>query len=198
MRKISYQDENPIDNVLLEISEYVSPFFKSWKHTPNMLTGYSAIFGIFALTSFYTFDINNFIILYFVSYFFDCFDGYFARKYKMTTKLGDYLDHGKDFLLTLATIYIFFTRYIVNKYEILILAFCGYLSMKYMGCQQLLKKTSTNDKKTDTKETLDILTITCTNSKSIKYTRYFGSGTLVFLFLFIVYLNNKRQEYVLE
>jgi phosphatidylglycerophosphate synthase len=195
MRKISSDLENPIDNVLLQLSEKVSPIFKFFKHTPNVLTGYSTILGIFAVKSLYNYETVNFVIFYFVSYFFDCLDGHYARKYAMTSKFGDYFDHGKDFILTLATVYVFLTKYSINRYEIGLLLACGFLSMKHMGCQQLVEKKRKRNLN-EHKETLDIFMNICSNADSIVYTRYFGSGTLVVLFLVIVYLNNIRNQYI--
>jgi len=36
---------------------------------------------------------------YLISYMFDCWDGYYARKYNMESKFGDYYDHVSDMFI---------------------------------------------------------------------------------------------------
>ena len=43
-------------------------------------------------------------IFYIISYFFDCMDGCYARKYKMTSKFGDYYEHIVDWIRNLAVL----------------------------------------------------------------------------------------------
>ena len=44
-------------------------------------------------------------ILYLTRYIFDCIDGFYARKYNMTTVFGDWYDHISDILINLIYIY---------------------------------------------------------------------------------------------
>ena len=49
MRKIPEKFENPIDNVLIDICEYVSPSFHKYGFTPNMITTLSNIAAIIVI-----------------------------------------------------------------------------------------------------------------------------------------------------
>ena len=93
MRKIPKTLENPIDNIIIEDSENISSLFYKYKLTPNYVTSLSNISAliviIFLLNSNYYFA--SFFVM--VAYFFDCLDGHIARKYKQTSKFGDYYDH---------------------------------------------------------------------------------------------------------
>ena len=51
--------------------------------------------------------------MYLIRYLFDCIDGYYARKYNMTTIFGDWYDHISELIISL--IYIILL-YIKNKY----------------------------------------------------------------------------------
>jgi phosphatidylglycerophosphate synthase len=108
MRKITCNCENPLDNILINISDYMCPYAKKYGFTPNILTTVSLIFcGIAALLL-----LNSFYYLaafmYLISYYFDCMDGHFARKYKMVTKFGDYYDHFADTIKVILILYILY------------------------------------------------------------------------------------------
>jgi len=108
MRKITCECENPLDNILINISDYMCPYAKKYNFTPNILTTISLIFcGISALLL-----LNNYYVLaaftYLISYYFDCMDGHFARKYNMTSYFGDLYDHISDIskgILIFSTLY---------------------------------------------------------------------------------------------
>ena len=96
MRKLNGNDENPIDNVLIDISDYLCPFFKSLNFTPNGITTLSLIFGLLSVYFLYKGKLYLFALTYFVSYYFDVLDGHYARKYNMTSDIGCLYDHIKD------------------------------------------------------------------------------------------------------
>ena len=108
MRKINSNYENPLDNILINIADNLCPIAYNYKFTPNILTTISLIFcGISALlllNSYYFIAALFFLI----SYYFDCMDGHFARKYNMVTKFGDYYDHVADITKILLILYIFY------------------------------------------------------------------------------------------
>ena len=83
MRKIERMYENPIDNILIDLADIASPYAYYIGLTPNILTTISI--GFIGLTT-YLLLRSNFIyasVFYMIAYFFDCMDGFFARKYKL-------------------------------------------------------------------------------------------------------------------
>ena len=115
MRKIIKEFENPIDNIIIDIVEKITPFLYRTGHTPNIITTYSFIFGLLSVHYLNKNDITKFVLFYMISYFFDCIDGFMARKYNMTTKFGDLYDHITDtivFVLILGVVYSKYKQYI--------------------------------------------------------------------------------------
>jgi phosphatidylglycerophosphate synthase len=106
MRKIPCDLENPIDNVLYDLSDWMCPFFYKTGHTPNMITTYSLITGVLSCYFLWKGHILLFGIFYAISFFFDCMDGHFARKYNMTSKFGDMYDHIKDNIVALSILFV--------------------------------------------------------------------------------------------
>lgn len=82
MSKISFEDENPFDVLLIKLSEVVSPYIREYTSlTPNGITTLSTICGIISLYFLHIKQIFLFSIFFILFYFFDVLDGYFARKY---------------------------------------------------------------------------------------------------------------------
>ena len=179
MRKIDRSIENPLDNILLDLSEKVSPFFKKTGHTPNLITLYSAITATISMYALYNKFFYIFSANWLVAYFFDNLDGFFARKYKMVTKLGDTLDHTKDTIMWVITVIILITKYQIPKHFILGFILIGIFCAKHISCQQVLYKNN------DIKESISILCSLCKTPKDIRWTRFFGGGSL---YLFIIVL----------
>jgi phosphatidylglycerophosphate synthase len=178
-RKVPENLENPIDNMIYKDMENVGKFFKENNFTPNMLTTISAFFG---LLSIYAICKNKFIvagILYFISYYFDCLDGYYARKYNMVTKFGDYYDHVKDIVVFMGLIFVL----IYKKLHIGLLFIIPFffLMLVHFGCQEVYYEHNESD-------TLDFTRYLCPTDdkkeleKIMKYTRYFGCGTVILIF----------------
>lgn len=189
MRKIEHIYENPLDNILIEISDFLSPYAYRLGLTPNILTTISILFA--GITVYLLF--NKYYMLasfmYLVSYYFDCMDGFFARKYKMYSKFGDYYDHIAD--ITKVT-FIFFTLYYINSKKFftflpLIIIF-GILFNIHIGCQELYYDKNESDvlnifkkicpvrNKNDKNEILNAMT----------YTRYVGCGTFNLLIIILI------------
>ena len=106
-RKLHRHLDGPIDVVLLDIIEYIK-FPKPGIFTPNMLTSLSFIFGLLSCYLVYTWNFVFGALSYAVSYFFDCADGYVARKYDMVTSFGDMYDHGTNVAVELILFYILY------------------------------------------------------------------------------------------
>lgn len=170
MSKLPEHMDDFFDTSLVKIAEYVSESFYKTKHTPNILTTYSMISGILSVYFLSKSKYYLFIGLWWLSYFFDTFDGYFARKYSMVSKFGDLYDHIKDisvFVLLMGIVCS--TRKITTK-DIMILITGIILMNIHLGCQQ--RYTSTDDG-----DVLDSLKMMCPDLKLLKYSSYFGPGT---------------------
>jgi phosphatidylglycerophosphate synthase len=192
MRKIPEIYENPIDNIFLDICENFSLFFKNTGHTPNIITTYSLFFGILSIYYLYINNFKLFALFFIISYFFDCLDGHFARKYNMVTKFGDYYDHFTDSLKGILLMYVVFLKYKnVISFNLLIIFFIfSILTFLHIGCQQKIY----NSKYENMKESIDNFQQLCKSEKWITTTRFFGSGTFIFLTIIgIFYLNSKLK-----
>lgn len=189
MRKIESHNENPIDNILIGIGEQLSPGLYKTGHTPNIITAYSFIVGLMSLHALYYDQNVKFSILFFISYFFDCIDGFFARKYKMTSRFGDLFDHVTDVtvgtgIFVILTYKFFIKRKFPTPFQIGLLFFLAlliYLALTHLGCQQ---HHYSNDDRED--ETLDSAKGLCPTKEHIDFYRYFGTGTLVFAISVII------------
>ena len=194
MRKIPCDLENPIDNVIYDLSNRMCPFFYKTGHTPNMITTYSLIMGVLSCYFLWKGQVVLFGVCYAISYFFDCMDGHFARKYKMTSKFGDMYDHIKDVAVYLILIIVIYTKCSKNINIPLILLFLvfTYLLIMNTGCQQ---KNCTKEENPDDSKSLNITRSLCPNKDAIKWTRYFGAGSYtLFLILIISYICYNRSE----
>jgi phosphatidylglycerophosphate synthase len=110
-------------------------------------------------------------------------DGNMARMFDMVTPFGDYLDHISDiskYSLIFATILwnndISFTHKTIFAIVILILTF---LTQIHFGCQEKSYSKHGSD-------SLSVLEPLCKNANYIKYTRFFGMGTTVLVFIIFV------------
>ena len=146
MRKIQKCHENPLDNILIGISDSLCPLFKKLGFTPNGITTLSLIFGLAAVYALYKGKVWGFAILYFISYFFDNMDGHYARKYGMTSKFGDYYDHIKDIVVVLVLLGVLITRNRCSRKVWItagaILAVAFVLMSAQLGCQEKIYKST--------------------------------------------------------
>ena len=186
--KISNDKENPFDLTLTSLANTQNPFFKATGHTPNILTTYSFVCGLLSVYFLYKRKLPLFSLLFIVSYFFDCCDGSFARRYRMESRFGDLYDHITDvvvFLLLLLVVALLY-RKVVDLFAVLVFAFFGGMMLVHFGCQQK------NCNNCEGKELLDNLKILCPNARSIWWSRFFGSGTFILVFILLVfYLDQK-------
>jgi phosphatidylglycerophosphate synthase len=113
-----------------------------------------------------------------IGYYFDCADGFYARKYDMVTTFGDYYDHINDQLKILLILIVMYSKSKCKFFSILpIIAALTLLSLMHLGCQEKIYDTSESP-------TLSGLRSLCSVSgndvqKSIRTTRYFGVGTMM-------------------
>lgn len=186
-KKIPDHLDDPFDNILYKLCDALSEPFYLTGHTPNMITTYSLITGILACYFLFKKNIKLFIGLYLLSYFFDCFDGYFARRYKMTSKFGDIYDHAKDTIVNVLMVVVIFYRYYdaVTIPNLVIMTGLFTLFTVHMGCQQKYYKASNGEK--GTAETIDAYEVMCKDKENLRYTRYFGPGMLTIFTVIMIY-----------
>ena len=187
-RKIPREYENPIDNVLIDITHSLNPTYKKLGITPNILTTFSWVCAIVGLWLFKkapkgSHHVYIGVILYFMGYFFDCADGNMARTYRMTTIFGDKYDHYTDMITTIFVYYVLF-KVTPKKYRVLcavIIVVLTGLTIVQLGCQERIYHTSQSNNESPFLESSKLL---CRGDIStvgdmIKYTRFFGCGTLM-------------------
>lgn len=182
MRKIGKDIENPFDNFIYLFVEFLAPYAHKLGLSPNMITTLSVIFSCASIYSLYKHRFIVAIILYIISYFCDCLDGYVARKYNMISKFGDLYDHISDTVSFLGYLLILF---LINSR--LFLMFLPIILFFLVGSQIHLAFQELYYGKPSESVTLNLLTSLIVNGKNMskqeihnimKYTRYFGLGTL--------------------
>lgn len=198
MRKIPTKFENPFDNVIISHIDRIQSHFFKLGFTPNILTTISLFCHLCSMYFFvnneryYTFYSAIFFML---SYYFDCFDGHFARSYNMTTKFGDYYDHISDWFKTGLFIWLICTYFKPYRYvSLLFIIIFGFLSVIHLSCQEHLYGEYNSD-------TLYLLKYICpTNYFNIhihdclNITRYIGCGTYYLIATFIIiYLKTRTN-----
>ena len=97
MSKLISEHDNPIDNLITDYFVIpLTPCLRKMGFTPNAVTVLSITL---AFASIYFLEKKNtilFTFLFSIAFILDCIDGYMARTYNMTSKLGDFLDHIGD------------------------------------------------------------------------------------------------------
>ena len=182
-RKIPNSLENPLDNLLIELCEPTTKFFRLLGFNPNDITTLSFLFGLLAILFLYRNKPILSVVCYFISYFFDCADGYHARRYKMCTKFGDMYDHVKDITINITFITLLVSR---NKHKltsiqwILVALFFSFLivgQILYFASQE---RYYNKLHKIPSLRWLGFLVKTKEDAiKTLKWSRYFGCGTFI-------------------
>ena len=181
-RKVPINIENPIDNLLLPLCDILCPVAKRLNMTPNGITTLSAVTGGMGL---YYYSHGRSLlagIFIFLSYFFDCMDGHYARMYNMITKFGDYYDHIKDAIVYFGFMYLLHQGhshrasypYVLLGFAALLLG-CGW----HLGCMEKTKKNS---------EYLSGLMPLCSDVNQISLARWLGCGTFNAYFIGVALL----------
>ncbi len=191
MRKIAREYDNFIDNILIDICEVLSPIAYFLGLTPNILTTISVIFTGISTYYLYNYNYNIASLMYMIAYYFDCMDGYYARRYKMYSKFGDYYDHFADIFKFSSISFVLYKnnhdKFIMYIPFIFILAI---LFNIHIGYQELYYDKPESD-------ILGLLTKICPikdkNDKNelsniLQYTKWFGCGTFNLIFAIIIYL----------
>lgn len=191
-RKLPRNLENPIDNYLIDLCEKCNPLFNKLKFTPNTLTTLSLFTGLFSILFYLESQYILSALLLFVSYWFDCTDGNYARTYKMVTKFGDYYDHVKDIMIyfTIFGIFLFDSKVnlIIKYFYFIVIVFFFILMSLHMSCQEDYYKHQNQPKS----ETLDYMKSFHSNidASYLTYTRFFGCGTFYTITSILILLLN--------
>lgn len=180
MSKLEPHQENPLEVLCYKFAEKISPFFRSLNFTPNGLTTISNIGAIIALYGTYHKRAELIVVGFVIKYLFDCADGYYARRYKMTSKFGDVYDHGSDLIFVLGIVWILWTKftfrawaYPYRGYFIAGAILFVFMSWLHMGCQETLYSKKTG--KTPT-QTLKFSQDSCPNAeRMVHFTKWVGS-----------------------
>lgn len=180
MRKIPSEYENPLDDLLISISELLNPIFNIMGLTPNLLTTISGIFGLLSVKYLYENNYTYFAATFILSYFFDCCDGNYAREYNMVTDFGDMYDHIKDGIVNILVVILMMYKFNIRRSLIIfvILFVIFYTSCcVHIGCQERQYE-DVNEQK-EGGQFLSYFKQLCSIKSNIKYTRFVGTGTFI-------------------
>ncbi len=191
MRKISREYENFIDNYLIDICEYMSRYVHKLGITPNIITTLSLICGLSASAFLYNKYYYSACVLWIVSYYLDNLDGYIARKYNQTSKIGDYYDHIADLIKFLTVLFVLYKINSHKFYKVFIVLFLFLmLMMSHLGCQESYYNKNESDSLGFTKQMCPVNSFKIkTVQDAINITKYFGCGTfnLMIVLCFLYY-----------
>ena len=188
--------DDPVDIFLKKWADVLNPYFKDAGFTPNIITTLSFLCGLYSCYLYYYQFYTLASLFYFISYFFDVMDGYFARSYNMKSEFGSYYDSISDCVVGFSLYYLFLTnKHIVNfknvntKLVVLIIyTILAIISFYHMSCQETYTRLT---KKEYASEGLSFLQIMkCKNVKDMIYTRYFGTGMFSVSIVIGIFLNN--------
>lgn len=185
-RKIPPTQDNPIDNLLIQLCSVLGPLFHKIPFmSPNIITTMSLVSTLIGCWYLSLEQYRLGAILIFVGYFFDCMDGNYARTYNMVSTYGDLYDHISDvckhiiisvviYRLSLSTQTFQFFCIMTILFTIMIII--------HAGCQEQYKY----DKYTET-TVLSYAKPFCLNKEWIYITRWGGFGTVYLLGCLIIY-----------
>ncbi|AYV77982.1 MAG: CDP-alcohol phosphatidyltransferase [Edafosvirus sp.] len=193
MKKLPNELDDPIDNFLSYISDIFCPIFKSLGFTPNGITALSLVLGIIAIIFMFMKQYKLAAVFYFIAYFFDVMDGYYARKYKMETPMGGRFDMISDKIKNYTMMIILFYLFIYHgKYAlILLLLFLIATASIHLGCQEkYMDIINSSFQKFD--ELSSYKKLCPGNNKecvenTLKVTRFGGGGVVVLIISIIIY-----------
>jgi phosphatidylglycerophosphate synthase len=174
MHKLPSSTENPLERGFLWIAETITPTLRAIGLTPNGVTTIGLVTGVASAYCFYRGWLVAFVALALVNYIADCADGYMARRYKMTSVIGDYYDHVSDVVVHLALLWAitmrFSRRVLLPVIGVALVLYA--LSASYLGCQQrhIQKKGEGRD------ESLDLLGRMCYSEETMTWARWFSTG----------------------
>ena len=182
-RKLTPQHEGIIDNIIYLTFPLFDnfEFFYKCGITPNMITYLSIILCLISGCYIYKKQYKLAALFYILSYYIDCVDGFFARRFNMCTKFGDYLDHISD---VSSIIFIIYLLNIQNPFLLRAhlpnLIFFIFVAFIQIGCQEKIYGNNES-------ESLVIFKNICIDTNLIKFTRLFGCGALSVYIYYMIY-----------
>ena len=177
-RKLKIEHEDPINNILSVFVDCIAPVFYKLNITPNQVTLLSFVLSLSSVYYLLKNNLRMAALLWGMSYFFDCLDGYMARRYKLFSKYGDYYDHFSDTIGYLGLIYVLWRQKKYNTIKILLFML---IPLKiHLSCRENIY-----DKKEES-ETLNIIDTCLDPLNTIKYSRWFGDGFHNLLIVFLI------------
>ena len=194
-RKINEECESLVDDALIRTCKPVADALYTMSNgtvTPNMITTvglFVGILGIVALTR--GAYITSFILLW-VCYWFDCLDGYYARKFKMETQFGDYYDHVRDVVIVGAFIGILALKLPRDAlpFFIVSMTISIFLILYHIGCQEL------NSNHQSANKSLAPLKQICANKRNIRISKLAGCSLIIIvLSFFILVLSSYKHKH---
>ena len=183
-KKVPLIYSSPIDVILISIADKISPYFKSINATANHITTIGVICRIIAIYYLSADSYRISAIFYFMGYFFDCLDGYYARKYNLTSHYGDLYDHISDVVLNTLFLWVLWKK----DFKCKSLIFGIFIIMFIMMLIQMGNEEIVYNKKSVLTPLQSI-----SNVKNIKYMRFFGCGSMFLIITLFIY-NLKHFE----
>lgn len=184
VRKIPPELENPIDNIFYDIADKTDTPYRKLNMTANHITTLSLIFGLLSAQQLYIGNNGLATLFFIIAFYYDCMDGNYARKYKMTSEFGELYDHISD-LFKYALL--FFIMYKLNPKKALIIIpiilFFSVLMSVHLGCQEKIYDKDNNKDQ----HLLPVTQMLCPNPKYIYITKYFGVGTVITITSLFIY-----------
>jgi phosphatidylglycerophosphate synthase len=195
MRKLPEYLENPIDNLIHKGLHPTTTFLKKFNMTPNGITTLSLVFGLLAVVCLMLGKVWLTVIFYFISYYWDSCDGFYARRYNMCSQGGDMYDHIKDvtvFGLLLAVFFFRNYRKLSRKQLIIVIGIIVFFTVA-MSVQMMAQETY-HGKAQDSPflNAFNFMTDKEQAERVMKVTRFFGCGSFnlaLILIILVVELN---------
>lgn len=184
MSKLPAHEEHPGEVLCYRFADWISPYFKQLDFSPNGITTLSNLGAGLALCGAWKKSKWLFVLGYAMKYLFDCTDGFYARKYGMTSKFGDLYDHLSDLSFILSMVWVLWTSFAFTPaaypYRGYLIAGFGLLVFFHwihMGCQEALYARRSGK---TASPTLSWYQSACPNPDSyIRWTRWTGSSFAV-------------------
>ena len=200
MRKLNIKYENPIDNFIYIFVEQMAPYMNEFNISPNMITTIGNMSWIYGIYLIYNDEFYFGSLFFALSYYFDCLDGYVARKYNKLSIFGDYYDHISDMIKGFSYIFILFYKNskLFFKFIPLIIIFSILVTIHLSYQEKLYNKK--NNSPTLTFLHNFVPEFLQTNNKNnikkrLSFTRFFGTGTWnLLLSLIIIYFGFSKKN----
>ena len=184
----SFIYENPIDRFFYYSIEYISDTVFNLNITPNMITFVGFISALLSAYFLYEKKIIYCIIFWLISYYLDLLDGYIAKKYNQGSVFGGWFDHISDIIKLIVYLYVL---YIHKKFNVIYII----IILTILGLSNTACRTKFLKKDTDKKDSLYLVQKMCPDKNYVKYTRYWGEGTigLIIPVIILYYYKNEME-----